>query len=63
VDAIEKQLLSSNKGSLALDRWISTKKLAITLVIAVCVHCNWALWEVQLAFDEVDIDFFSSVKS
>jgi chaperone required for assembly of F1-ATPase len=34
VDAIKKQLPSTNKVSLALDGWTSTNKLAITSVIA-----------------------------
>jgi len=34
VDAIRKQLPIRNKVSLALDRWTSTNKLAVTSVIA-----------------------------
>jgi hypothetical protein len=34
VDAIKKRLPSRNKVSLAVDRWISIDKLAITSVIA-----------------------------
>jgi len=59
VDAIKKQLLSRNKCSLPLDRWTSMNKLAITLVIASYMERNWALRETQLAFDEVDSQFFS----
>jgi len=59
VDAIKKQLPSRNKVSLALDGWTSTNKLAITSVIAYYMDRNWALREVQLAFDEVDSPFFS----
>jgi len=58
VDAIKKQLPSRNKVSLALDGWTSTNKLAITSVIAYYMDRNWALREVQLAFDEVDSPFF-----
>jgi len=63
VDAIKKQLPSTNKVSLALDRWTSTNKLAITSVIAYYMDRNWALQEVQLAFDEVDSPIFSYFKS
>jgi hypothetical protein len=63
VDAIKKQLLSTNKVSLALDRWTSTNKLAITSVIAYYMDRNWALRVVQLAFDEVDRPIFSYFES
>jgi len=63
VDAIKKQLLSRDEVSLALDGWTSTNKLAITSVIAYFMDPNWALREVQLAFDEVDRLFFSSLES
>jgi len=59
VDAIKKQVLSRNKVSLGLDGWTSTNKLAITSVIAYHMDSNWALREVQLAFDEVDNLFLS----
>jgi len=59
VDAIKKQLPVRNKVSLALDGWKSTNKLAITSVIAYNMDRNWALREVQLAFDEVDRLFYS----
>jgi len=59
VDAIKKQLPIRNKVSLALDGWTSTNKLAITSVIAYYMDRNWALHEVQLAFDEVDRLFCS----
>jgi len=58
VDAITEQLLARNKVSLALDRWTSTNKFGITSVIAYYIDRNWALREVQLAFDEVDTPFF-----
>jgi len=58
VDAIKKQLLSQNILSSALDGWTSTNKLAITSVNACYMDRNWALREVQLAFDEVDCLFF-----
>jgi len=63
VDAIKKQLLSCNKVNSALDGWTSRNKLAITLVIAYSMDWNWALHEVQLAFDEVDCLFFSPFES
>jgi hypothetical protein len=62
VDAIKKQLPSRNKVSLALNGWISTNKLGITSVIAYYMDRNWALREVQLAFDEVDNLFFSYIE-
>ena len=63
LDAIKKQLLVRNKVSLALDRWTSTNKLAITSVIAYYMDRNWALREVQLAFDEIDRLFYSRFES
>jgi hypothetical protein len=63
VDAIKKQLPIRNKVSLALDRWTSMNKIAITSVIAYYMDRNWALREVQLAFDEVDRLFGSRVES
>jgi len=63
LDAIEKQLQSQNKVSLALDEWTSTKKLAITSVIAYYMGQNCALREVQLAFDEVDCLVFPISKA
>jgi len=63
VDAIKKQLPIRNKVSLALDRWTWTNKLAITSVIAYYMDRNWALREVQLAFDEVDRLFGSRFDS
>jgi len=63
VDTIKKQLPIRNKVSLALDGWISTNKLAITSVIVYCMNRNWALREVQLAFDEVDRLFCSRFES
>jgi len=59
MNAINKQLPSRNKVSLALDRWTSTNPLAITSVNAYYVDQDWALREDQLAFDEVDRRFFS----
>jgi len=58
VDAIKKQLPTRNKVSLALDRWKSTNKLAILSVIAYYMDRNWAMQEVQPAFDEVNSLFF-----
>jgi len=63
VDAIEKQLMSRNKVSLAFDGWTSTNKLAITSVITYFINLNSALCEVQLAFNEVDRLFFSCFES
>jgi len=63
VDAIQKQLPIRNKVSLPLDGWTSTNKLAITSVIADYMDWNWALREVQLAFDEVNHLFCSRFES
>jgi len=63
VDAINMQLPSRNKVTLALDGWTSTNNLAITSVIACYMDRNWALREVQLALDEVDHLFFSAFES
>jgi hypothetical protein len=59
VDAIKKQLPLRNKVSLALAGWTSTNKLAIMSDIAYYMDRNWALREVQLAFDEVNRLFCS----
>jgi len=63
VDAIKKQLLIRNEVSLALDGWTSTNRLAITSAIAYYMDRNWALREVQLAFDDVDRLFGSHFES
>jgi len=63
VDAIKKQLLLRNKVSFSLVWWTSTNKLAITSVIGYYINRNWALCEVQLAFDEIDHLFFSPFES
>jgi len=63
VDAINKQLPSTNKVSFALEGWTSTNKLVITSVIAYYMDRKWALQEVQLAFDEVDSPIFSYFES
>jgi len=63
LDAIKKQLPVRNKVSLALDGWTSPNKLAITSVIAYNMDRNWALREVQLAFDEVYRLFYPRFKS
>jgi len=63
LDAIKKHLPQRNKGSLAMDRWTSTNKLAKTSVIAYYMDRNWALREVQLAFDEVNRLFCSRFES
>jgi len=58
VDAIKKQLPTRNKVTLALDGWTSTNKLAIRSVIANNMDRDWVMWEVHLAFDEVNSLFF-----
>jgi len=58
-----KQLPLRNKLILGLDEWTSTNQLAITWVIASFIDPNWALREVQLAFDEVDCLFHSGFES
>jgi len=63
VDATKKQRPIQNKVSLALDGWTSTNKLAITSVNAYYMDRNWALREVQLAFNEVDCLFCSCSES
>jgi len=63
VDAIMKQLPSQNKVSLALDGWTSMNKLAITSVIGYYMDRNSVLREVQLAFDDVNLLFFSRFES
>jgi hypothetical protein len=63
MDAIKKQLPIPNKVSLALDGRTSTNKLAMMSVIADYLDQNWALREVQLAFDEVDCLFCSLFES
>jgi len=59
VDAIKLQLPSRNLVSLALDRWTSMNKLALMSAISCHMDSNWALREVQLAFDDVDSPLFS----
>jgi hypothetical protein len=56
-------LLARNNVGLALDEWISTNKLATTLVIAYYMDRHWALREVELAFYKVDRLFCSCFKS
>jgi len=63
VDAIKKQLPSTNKVSVGLDGWTSTNKLAITSVIAYYMDQNWALREVQLTFNEVKSPIFCYFES
>jgi len=63
VDEIKKQLPIRNKVSLALDVRRSTNKPAITSVIAYYMDRNWALREVQLAFDEINRLFGSRFES
>jgi hypothetical protein len=54
VDAIKKQLATRNKVSLPVDGWTSTNNLAKISVIANFMDRNWAMRDIQLAFDEVD---------
>jgi hypothetical protein len=63
VDAIKKHLRLRNKVSLGVDESTSTNKLVITSVIAYYMDPNWALREVQPAFDEVDPLFCSLFES
>jgi len=63
VDAIQKQLLSWSKVSLALDRWTATNKLTITSVFAYYIDQNWLFRELQLTCNEGDSMFFSGFKS
>jgi len=63
LDAIKKQLPSRNVLRSALDRWRSTNKRTITSVSAYYMDRNWALRDVQLAFDEVDRLFLSCFES
>jgi len=61
VDAIGKQLPLQKKVSLPLDGWTSMTILSLTSVITYYMDQNWALCEVQLAFDEVDCLFCSCI--
>jgi hypothetical protein len=63
MDAIPKQLPLRNKVSLALDRWTSKDKLAITAVIGYSMDRPWALPKVQLACNEVYYLFCSRFDS
>jgi len=63
MDAIKKQLLSRSKVSLSFDGWTSPNKLAITSLIVYYMDRNWALHEVQIAFNEVDRLFVSCFES
>jgi hypothetical protein len=63
VDAIKKKMLSTNKVSLALDRWASMNKLAITSVIAYYMNYSWALQDGQLTSDEVSSISHSYLRS
>ena len=59
VGANKKKLPLRNKVSFALDEWTSTNKQVITSITAYNIDQNWALQEVQLAFDVSD-SLFSS---
>jgi len=62
VDGIMTQLPSRNDNSFALDGWTSTNILAIMSSIACYLDRNWAMRDVQLAFDEVHSLFISYFK-
>jgi len=59
VDAIKKQLPSTNHVTCALDGWTSTNNLSITLVIPDYIDRNWILRELQLLFKRFADVFFS----
>ena len=63
MDVVKKQLLSRNEVSSTLDGWTSPNTLAIRSVNAYSVDWNWALREVQLAFNEVNCLFCSRFES
>jgi hypothetical protein len=63
VESIKQQLPSRYKVSSALDRRISTNKLALTLLIAYYVDQNWAVLEVQVACDKVECPVLSNFDS
>jgi len=63
VDAVKKQLPLCNEVSLPLKEQTSTNELSVTLVIGYYMDPNWALREVQLAFDEVNRQFFPGFES
>jgi len=63
VHVIEKQLPSRNRVSLDLNGWTSTNNQALKSVIAYNIDRNWALREVQLAFNEVYRLFSSRFES
>jgi len=63
VNAINEQLLSRNKVSLALDGWTSPNKLAMMSIIVDYIDRIWALREVQICFDEVDCRLFTRFES
>jgi len=58
-----KQMLSRNKVSLALNALTSTNKLPITSVNVYYMDGNWALTEVEHAFNEVDQLLFPRFES
>jgi hypothetical protein len=63
VDAIKVQLLLQSTVPLTLNRGTATNKLAIMSVSAYDMDRNWALHEVQLAFNDVDPMCFSHFES
>jgi len=63
VNAMKNQLPTGNEVDLALDGWTSTNNLPILVVVAYNMDRNWAVGEVQLAFDEVNILCFFDCNS
>jgi hypothetical protein len=63
MDAMLKQSPSRNEVGSPLDAWTSTDKLAIMSVIAYYLDQNWALGELQLAFEEDDCLIYSCFES
>jgi len=63
MDATMMQLPSRDEVSFTWEGWTSPNKLAITSVIAYYMDQNWALRELQLAFDGNDRLIFSRSES
>jgi len=63
MNAMKTQLPSQKKVSLALVGWTSMNRLAVISLIAYYLNQNWALREVQFAFDEVNRQFFCAFES
>ena len=54
---IKNQIPVGQKVSIALDGWTSQNRLAITSIILYFISKNWKLEEVQIAFEEVWLDY------